>query len=88
MRCRPRGNCLTAATGCAPRNRTDCGRSGGDLEGSSGPAEADDGDWVLRITLDTDDEQVTVTSIIDVLHAEAESPARPFTSEQSEVDEI
>ena len=57
-------------------------------EGSSGPAEADGADWVLRITLDTDDEQVTVTSIIDVLHAEAESPARPFTSEQSEVDEI
>ena len=57
-------------------------------EGSSGPAEADDGDWVLRITLDTDDENVDVTSIIDVLHAEAESPPQPFTSDQSEVDAI
>ncbi|MGB1846021.1 MAG: hypothetical protein ACPHQR_06385, partial [Candidatus Poseidoniaceae archaeon] len=26
--------------------------------------------------------------VIDVLHAEAESPPQPFTSEQSEVDEI
>lgn len=57
-------------------------------EGSSGPAEVDGEDWVLRITLDTDDENVDVTSVIDVLHAEAESPPQPFTSEQSEVDEI
>ena len=57
-------------------------------EGSSGPAEADEGDWVLRITLDTDDEQVTVTSVIDVLNVESESPAQPFTSDQSEVDKI
>ena len=57
-------------------------------EGSSGPAEADEGDWVLRITLDTDDEQVTVTSVIDVLHVESESPAQPFTSDQSEVGKI
>ena len=52
-------------------------------EGTSGPAEADEGDWVLRITLDTDDENVDVTSVIDVLHEEAESPAQPFTSDQS-----
>ncbi len=57
-------------------------------EGSSGPAEAAEGDWVLRITLDTDDEQVTVTSVIDVLHEESESSAQPFTSDQSEVDKI
>ena len=52
-------------------------------EGSSGPAEADEGDWVLRIGLDTDDESVNVTSVIDVLHTETESPAQPFTSDQS-----
>jgi hypothetical protein len=38
---------------------------------------------VLRITLDTDDENVDVTSVIDVLHAEAESQPQPFTSDQS-----
>jgi hypothetical protein len=45
--------------------------------------DADDEDWLLRITLDTDDENVRVTSVIDVLHTETESPAQPFTSDQS-----